>query len=304
MSDFNKIPFGLREKDQQFVDVYDVPNGKQCGCICPSCHTPLEARQGDVNVWHFAHASKKVYKKTANECEYSFYLSIRLMARQLLGNQIELGLPAYKDSIIYCSGVFKYRQYKEFLVTPEKVITVENILVEQTFSGVAVDIIGKIGQFDFVIYFSHPGRDVPRELLHPDNEHCGIIEVKLDALSERFMFAKVNNQKYDSILSDFLTNDKTSKCCIFHPRYAIKKEQAIKELESSENVNVINGNNKAIFTNQASKEPYDNILHVTNNRIVKYKCVLCNFEWEGYEAGGNICSKCNSHLYSRVIGKS
>lgn len=305
MSDFNKIPFGLREKDQQFVDVYDVPNGKQCGCICPSCHTPLEARQGDINVWHFAHASKKVYKKTSNECEYSFYLSIRLMARQLLGNKIEIGLPAYKDSITYYSEVFGYSQYKEFLVTAEKVITVEDILVEQSFCGVAVDVIGKVGQFDFVIYFSHPGRNVPHELLHPDNDHCGVVEVKLGGLSEEFMFAKANNKTYDSILSNFLTKNKTSKRWIYHPRYAIKKEQAIKEIENSgqRDVRVNDSSNivKSTLHNSYSKKLDTTDLPVLNTRMANYKCVLCNSEWQGYEAGGNICPKCNTHLYSRVI---
>jgi competence CoiA-like predicted nuclease len=108
MSDSNKIPFGLRESDNALVDVYDVPNGKQSGCVCPSCQTPLEARQGDINVWHFAHSSKKVYQKTKNECEYSFYLSVRLMARQLIGKQIILSLPECKGTIeYYCKTAWK-----------------------------------------------------------------------------------------------------------------------------------------------------------------------------------------------------
>jgi len=37
MALINHIPFGLRSEDQQYVDVADVPKGKQCGCICPSC---------------------------------------------------------------------------------------------------------------------------------------------------------------------------------------------------------------------------------------------------------------------------
>jgi hypothetical protein len=49
MTDFNKIPFGLHISDKTFVDLYDVPKGKQCGCECPSCNIPLEARQGDTN---------------------------------------------------------------------------------------------------------------------------------------------------------------------------------------------------------------------------------------------------------------
>ena len=46
----------------------------------------IEARQGNIKVWHFAHSNKKVFTKTKNKCEYPFYLSVRLMARQAASN--------------------------------------------------------------------------------------------------------------------------------------------------------------------------------------------------------------------------
>lgn len=309
MSGFNKIPFGLRQSGQQLVDVYAVPNGRQCGCICPSCQTPLEARQGDIKIWHFAHAHKKVYDKTKNECEYSFYLSLRLMAKQLIGKQVKLGLPEYKDRIEYYAGIFRHRKFKEFLVANAQQITIENIAVEKMFSGVAVDVVGFIGDFQFVIYFSHPGRTVPVELFQPDNDHCGIIEVKLDALSEQFMMARQKNKTYDEILSKFLTNDKTAKRWIYHPRYAKKKEQAIKALEQTEQNNLIidNIHNTVDIPTQETHyetEPYFDNPVSQIKRMAKFKCVLCNYEWEGEEAGGNVCAKCNTHLYARIISMS
>jgi len=91
----NHIPFGLRESDGAIIDVHAVPRGRGCGCICPSCRTPLVARQGREKVWHFAHASRNVYERTAQECDYSFYVSVRLMARQLIGSDLVLALPEY-----------------------------------------------------------------------------------------------------------------------------------------------------------------------------------------------------------------
>ena len=79
----NHIPFGLRESDGAIIDVYAVQRG--CGCICPSCQTPLIARQGEEKVWHFAHASRNVYDRTVQECDFSFCVSVRFMARQLIG---------------------------------------------------------------------------------------------------------------------------------------------------------------------------------------------------------------------------
>ena len=54
------IPFGLSSSNGSIVDVHSVSRGKDCNCVCPSCRTPLIARQGKENVWHFAHASRHV----------------------------------------------------------------------------------------------------------------------------------------------------------------------------------------------------------------------------------------------------
>lgn len=312
MSDLNKIPFGLRESDDELVDVYDVPNGKQCGCVCPSCHTPLEARQGDIKVWHFAHASKNVYKKTKNECEYSFYLSLRMMARQLIGKQITLYLPEFKGMIEYYEGIFRYKQYKEFNVTKDSNITVDDLKVEDTFSCVAVDIIGSIGSFKFVVYFTHQGRIVPEVLFDPEDKKCGIIEISLDSLMFKFKTAKSEGKTYYEILADFLTHDKDSKKWIYHPRFGPCASAAVENLkEGASNLTyeIISPRNN-IYSKyslpKASKQGsqkfskfYDFSTEKQSSRLVKFGCVMCNTRWDGYEAGGNICPKCKSHLYSK-----
>lgn len=228
MADFTKIPFGLRESDEQLVDVYDVENGLRCGCICPSCKTPLESRQGQERVWHFAHASRKVYGKTKNECDYSFYLSVRLMARQLIDSQIVLALPEYRGAVCHpedCS------MRQEFVVTPEKDITVENVRVESTFENVAVDVIGTVKSYNFIMYFTHPERAVPDQLFDPVNKNCGIVEIKLDSLFADFANAKELGKSYHDILSSFLSTNLLAKKWIFHPRYKQCEEAAKIEVE-------------------------------------------------------------------------
>ena len=88
--DLNLIPFGLRKRDGKFLDVAEVPRGKRCGCICPSCKTPLVARHGEIKEWHFAHVSRSVYAQTKKECEFSFFVSARMMARQIIGERLEI----------------------------------------------------------------------------------------------------------------------------------------------------------------------------------------------------------------------
>lgn len=39
--------------------VGDVPKGAGCGCICPTCKSPLVAKQGFENEWHFAHEASQ-----------------------------------------------------------------------------------------------------------------------------------------------------------------------------------------------------------------------------------------------------
>jgi hypothetical protein len=68
--DLNLILFGLIETTNEFVDIYDVERGKKCTCICPSCRSPLIARHGDNNTWHFAHADKGVYDKMATNLRW------------------------------------------------------------------------------------------------------------------------------------------------------------------------------------------------------------------------------------------
>ncbi len=124
--DLNLIPFGLNEEDGRFVDVFNVPRGKKCGCICPSCKTPLIARHGEVNEWHFAHASRTVYSKTENECKFSFYVSVRMMARQIIGEYLEIILPAYNDYVSEYVEQYSQNISIPFTVTEQQKIALSN----------------------------------------------------------------------------------------------------------------------------------------------------------------------------------
>ena len=43
-------------QEGKLVHVDNVPNGKECGCICPACKKPLQAKNGgQVREHYFAH---------------------------------------------------------------------------------------------------------------------------------------------------------------------------------------------------------------------------------------------------------
>ena len=334
----NKIPFGLRESDNQLVDVHDVPRGKLCHCVCPSCRTPLEARQGVVNSWYFAHVSKKVYKETKNECRFSFYLSLRLMARQLIGKRLALCLPEYVGTVEYYDGLIRSQQSREFIVTGKSDITLTDIEVEANFFNIAVDIIGAINSFKFIIYFTHPDRSIPEKLFNPENNKCGILEISLLYLQDSFKNARNENKTYYEILINFLIHDISSKSWIYHPNFKKCSEFVINDLmlNSAEFTCIkIYQNNHTHFSDDTlvNKEPSikpkktarpasefrhyfpqkpdkkmnDFIREYENNKSIQqsekmnqFICRLCQSQWSG---GTNICPKCDTHLYTSKIAK-
>jgi hypothetical protein len=83
----NKIPFGL--KDGVMVEVSDVESGRACGCVCPACKRPLQARKGQIKAHYFAHHSTA----EAVPCASGFETSIHLMAKQIVDEDRSLVFP-------------------------------------------------------------------------------------------------------------------------------------------------------------------------------------------------------------------
>jgi hypothetical protein len=70
--DLTRVPFGFDLQSGRLVDAASVPRGLKCGCVCPSCKIALVARHGDVNEWHFAHASRNDKTRVERQCDFSF----------------------------------------------------------------------------------------------------------------------------------------------------------------------------------------------------------------------------------------
>ncbi len=304
----NLIPFGLAASSGMLVDIADVPRGGKCGCICPACKTPLIARQGEEKGWHFAHASRKVYEKTQKECEFSFYLSVRMMARQIIDSELKIKLPEYKDSISQYMPALGYSADESFLVAEAKEIFLSNVAVESSFEGVAVDLVGYINDFKFVVYLTHPGRTVPQELESPRDHHSGVIAINLDELRNT-IFRKVKNksQSYQSVLIEYLSNDVSSKRWVFHPRYQRCHQQALERLEekvkASAREKEIRGRRETQPRNFPVSGSFDVNLasQMPAKRQVLFECMMCETQWQGLEPGGEKCPNCDTHLYTRGL---
>lgn len=295
------------------LDISEVPRGKQCGCICPSCKTPLIARQGEKKEWHFAHASRAVFEATKKECEFSFYVSVRMMARQILDQELKISLPEYMGVVE--GNVFGETISEHFLVAKRQIIKITNIQLESQFEGVLVDLIGELGGFKFVVYFTHPNREVPVGLYSLARIDCGIISVSLDEIGRLFKNMKGENKSYQGVLSRFLADDIPSKSWVFHPRYQQKKTEAEKilknKLYSIENDNRITKKTRSAHREQelfngcgnssTDKDTHSLKPKTIDARPAQYECIMCHTIWSGFEPGLNECPKCGTHLYSRRV---
>ncbi|CAM3392931.1 hypothetical protein CBM2633_P10009 [Cupriavidus taiwanensis] len=63
-----------------------VPNGKQCGCVCPACNEPLIARHGAVRAHSFAHDS-------GAECRWAHETVLHHLAKVLIAQRGEFAVP-------------------------------------------------------------------------------------------------------------------------------------------------------------------------------------------------------------------
>ncbi len=74
------IPFAFSKKLQKLVDVDEVLSGQACECICEFCKMEMLAKKGIENEHHFSHYGDNALE----DCHYSYWVSIRSMARQIL----------------------------------------------------------------------------------------------------------------------------------------------------------------------------------------------------------------------------
>lgn len=84
-----RVPFGL--KGSRMVSPAEVQSGRACDCVCPGCGSPLQARKGEQNVWHFAH--------DGSACATGAETAIHLMAKQILAAERNVRLPAVQVSL-------------------------------------------------------------------------------------------------------------------------------------------------------------------------------------------------------------
>jgi hypothetical protein len=298
MSDFLRIPFALRASDGEMVDVNDVPNGLACDCICPSCKTPLVARQGNDREWHFAHAPKGVYDKTSNECKYSVYVSIGLMAKRLFLTCKTVSLPDFFIRLPKRDKVTNRLEFADSQVTGASVVNIESCQVETDLDGLGVDILVYVKGVPLVFYLIHPERALP---VHEDDfkgRKIGVVSIDLGAFLNVLHTSSGVAGGYLSCLAKSLFEDSVGKKWVFHPK--IEKMQS--DWDKAQAVAPSQGNKprvKAGFDLKISE--YDKI--ETKHYQARFRCLNCKHQWKGANFD-RTCPSCKEHIYTTELGKA
>lgn len=87
--------FAGLDRQGQVRFIGEVPRGNACGCFCPVCASPLVAKHGEFNDWHFAHeaAQERV------ECAVGAANMIRRITAEWMATRPAPVLPIYERRV-------------------------------------------------------------------------------------------------------------------------------------------------------------------------------------------------------------
>ena len=170
-----KLPFGLNEKNI-LAHIADVESGKKCGCVCPSCRSPLIAAKGSKKQHHFKHA-------IINECESGLESAIHLAAKQIIMERKQVTLPecisiaSTKDS----RGIEHTEQ--ETVVRNGKIVNFNSVREETELHGMKADILAVAGNKPLIIEIFYRHKVEDQKLMKIAKANISAIEINLSDLT-------------------------------------------------------------------------------------------------------------------------
>lgn len=267
MGELTLIPFGLKVPEQIFLDVSEVDRGRNCNCMCPSCKSALIARQGDKNEWHFAHNSKDTSTSTVKECKYSFWVSVVLMAKQILKGAKTIALPSLT---MFANNSTKYE------IAKRTIVDCNDLKIDTSFNSTSVDATFTLGQYTIAVYFAAPHREKYYSS-EKKNDDIGILEISLND-ARQWLYGNNNRGNYRKILEKKIINDVKCKQWTNHPRQAFVENKYNVNLSKEKQYNV-NLNRPEISTTAKyyNKPLIKHVAHEGNNFTSSTygECIIC-----------------------------
>lgn len=212
-----RVPFGL--KDGKMYEPRQVGLGKACGCVCPSCNSPLIARHALKYLAkrsitpHFAHQADL-------NCAYGRETAIHLAAKQLIENHRKLYLPENTVKINVVDEMGKSHTLKKTLVSAG-MKHFSSVRLEQNISDFRPDLVATtIHGNDLLVEIAvtHFVDEIKQKKI----EAHGIAAIEIDA-SKIIVF---NFESLNKLLFETSQNIKW----LFHPRDEVTKSMVLARL--------------------------------------------------------------------------
>lgn len=270
-----KIPVGCsRDNLNHLLDVMDVPSGKACNCVCPSCRAPLIARHCNGHrESHFAHDPAYESEYNYSECILSFHVALKLMLKQIMATSTEILLPGYE--------VIEPYSDETITVTKEKMLQFESIEIDKN----GFDALIRVKQHRLAIIITYPERKVTDFTNY--SEIHGIVEIDL-ALMQRSNLAP--KMSWSERLSRALILGTKSKRWVWHVRADELLKQAKAnfiplQADERESIKESISRRRAEYAEVKAKPLMVNV----------YRCYECIKDYSTQEAIER-CPKCNTKL--------
>jgi hypothetical protein len=171
-----KLPFGLR--GDALIHISQAEPGIACGCVCPSCQSPLIARKGAIKVPHFAH-------QNGQPCHNAVGSALHRASKQLLSECREITLPPVN---------LHFRSYREpFPIASEATYQIDEVWEECRSESVLPDLFLRVGGNLLIIEIRVARVVDPKKLDKIRRLGISAIEVDLSSMLREFSPESLRN---------------------------------------------------------------------------------------------------------------
>lgn len=165
----NKLIKYALDANNNLMFVDNVPNGLECGCVCPGCKEKLIAKNdGKIREHHYAHASNK-------ECITGYQTMIHLLAKAIIFNNKILPGFVINNKLLQATQIGCEVRLEEYNIIPD-IIALAPVPINYSYIGMNIGSVTKEVPFIIEIYVTHKVDEEKAKII----KESGIPAVEID----------------------------------------------------------------------------------------------------------------------------
>lgn len=250
-----KIPFGM--KAGRLWHVADVPNGNACGCVCPQCKTPLQARNNPNNKRqpYFAHTQSV-------DCSYNGMTDLHVIAQQIIAEYKYLVVPEYRSSTPRLRLMDDSYVYADEVVIASSRVTAESVDTEYRWNEFVPDLRLNVQGKDLFVEIAVTHFSDERKIASVKAHDVAMLEIDLSQISPEIVRSKpalITEVLHPGIRGSWINNPKGNRLT----------KQVLSELEEvrkEKNEAILASRERKRRKEQRKKEEQEHIEKIRSHR--------------------------------------